>query len=232
MTRVHVSMIVRNEMDRHLARAAACARRVADLNHGLVIVTDDASTDETPEFMESFAGHALQVHEVPMFLEHEGRARQSHYEFMTQFVEPGDWVLALDADETVSRPDLVGERVRDAVRTGCGLVLMDQVELWQEDPLMQRVDGYWATMTAMRLYEFRTGGRIKDKEMASWSVPEYALAQRSSGLKQDGLDLLHWGYVRPEDRRIKHDRYINRPGHNRRFIRSILSEPTLREYVA
>lgn len=229
MTRIHVSMIVRNEMERHLVRAVECAVQIASRNDGHVIVTDDASTDATPDFMRGVTDH-LQVHEEPMFLVHEGRARQSHYDFMSQFVHPGDWVLALDADETMNRVDLVGERVRDAIRTGCGLVLTPQVELWSEDPPMQRMDGYWNTMTAMRLYEFRTGGRITDKEMASWSVPDYALAQRRTGLKQNGLDLLHWGYSREPDRRIKYDRYINRSGHNPRFIRSILEPPVLREY--
>lgn len=231
MTRVHVSMIVRNEMARHLVRAVECASWIAAANGGHIIVTDDASTDATVQFMSSFTDH-IQIHEEPMFLVHEGRARQSHYEFMSQFVEPGDWVLALDADETMNRPELVGERVRDAIRTGCGLVLTPQVELWSEDdPPLQRMDGYWATMTAMRLYEFQTGGRIKDKEMASWSVPDYALAQRSTGLKQDGLDLLHWGYSRVPDRHAKFERYIHRPGHNRKFIRSIIDpNPVLREY--
>lgn len=230
MTRVHVSMIVRNEMDRHLVRAVECAVQVAFDNDGLLIVTDDASTDTTPDFMAAVTDH-LQVHDEPKFLVHEGDARQSHYEFMSQFVEPGDWVLALDADETMNHPGLVRGRVRDAVRTGQKLVLTPQVELWSENPPMQRMDGYWATMTAMRLYEFQTGGRITNKEMACWSVPDYALKHRTTGLKQDGLDLLHWGYSREPDRVVKYQRYINRPGHNVKFIRSILDDrPELREY--
>lgn len=231
MTRVHVSMIVRNEVNRHLGRSIACAVEIARLNHGLLIVTDDASTDGTDQYVRHHTEH-VQVFDEPRFLVHEGRARQAHYEFMSSLIEPDDWVLSLDADETVNRPELVSEKVRDANRTGTGLVLMELIELWRSDPMMQRVDGYWATQMAMRLYRFEEGGQIRDKEMASHSAPDYAIRRRYDGtaLAQNELHLLHWGYMREEDRRAKYARYIDRPGHNPKFIRSILEPPSLREY--
>lgn len=233
---VHVAMIVRNEMERYLERALECARSVAKLNHGVVVVTDDASTDGTAEFARAFTDY-VRVNDEPQFMVNEGCARQAHYEWTSEFVTPGDWVLSLDADETVNRPDIVSEKVRDAERTGSRAILMPLFEFWSEDPPLYRTDGYWHGSLASRLYRFEHGGRIRDKDFGCGSEPTYVAehVKRRKVLAQNDLHLMHWGYSRLQDRLEKYRRYSERQGghgHNDRHIKSIVdSNPTLREYL-
>lgn len=235
MTRVHVAMILRNELSRHLQRAAECATEVAALSGGSFIVTDDCSDDGSYEFMGEYTSR-IQRFDHPRFMKDEGAARQAHYDWVSQHVEPGDWVLSLDADETVSEPGLVSEKVRDAERAGARAVLMPLYEFWSEDPPLYRTDGFWHGTLASRLYRFEDGGRIRDREFACGSEPTYVAdhVRDGRGLKQDELHLLHWGYVFMRDRLMKYERYSQRiggHGHNAQHIRSIVEpNPSLMKY--
>lgn len=235
MTRVHVAMILRNELSRHLQKAAECATEVAALNGGSLIVTDDCSDDGSYEFMREFTSRIRQF-DHPMFMKHEGIARQAHYEWVSMHVHSGDWVLSLDADETVNDPRLVREQVEEAERRQAYVVLMPLYEFWSEDPPLYRTDGFWHGTLASRLYRFENGGRIQDKEFACGSEPTYVGERVRSGraLKQNDLHLLHWGYVFTRDRLAKYERYSQREGghgHNDQHIRSIVDpNPSLAEY--
>lgn len=237
MTRVHVAMILRNEMARHLKKAAECATEVAALNGGRFIVTDDRSDDGTYEFMREFTTR-IQRFDHPMFMKNEGVARQLHYEWISTHVQPGDWVLSLDADETVNDPRLVGEKVQEAERKRRRVVLMPLYEFWSESPPMYRTDGYWFGTKASRLYQFQDGGRMSDREFAGGSEPLYVGEEARAGrvLSQDDLHLLHWGYVFTRDRVVKYERYTSREGghgHNDRHVRSIIDpSPELARYLS
>lgn len=233
---VHVAMIVRNEMGRHLRRAVECAVEVAALNGGKFIATDDCSDDGSDEFLREHTKH-VQRFDEPRFMRHEGFARQSHYDWISMHVQPGDWVLSLDADETVNRRGLVGERVRDAERSGSRAVLMPLYEFWQEDPPMYRADGYWFGTLASRLYRFEGGGKIAEREFGCGSEPTYVVQHVRAGraLRQGDLHLLHWGYTMTRDRIEKYERYSTRSGghgHNDKHVKSIIDpNPTLVEYL-
>ncbi|MCU1448910.1 MAG: glycosyl transferase family protein, partial [Acidimicrobiales bacterium] len=132
-----VSMIVRNEADRHLERVLGAA---ASLDAAGIIVTDDASTDRTREVLDAF-GCIMQTTAAPMLWEHEGRARQRHLAFVDRQAHPGDWVLALDADETVNVPGAVVGVVEQAVDERKLVVGLRLYEFWSETAY--RVDGRW-----------------------------------------------------------------------------------------
>lgn len=235
MTRVHVAMIVRNEMYRHLEKAAECATEVAAVNGGKFIVTDDCSDDGSDEFLRGFTKNIQQFDE-PLFMRNEGVARQAHLEWIETHVDPGDWVLSLDADETVNRRELVGERVRDAERCGARAVLMPLYEFWSEQPPLYRTDGYWFGTFASRLYRFEGGGKIAEREFGCGSEPTYVAQHVRAGkaLRQGDLHLLHWGYTLMRDRVEKYERYSNRVGghgHNDKHVKSIIdASPSLEMY--
>lgn len=231
MVKIVVSMLVRNEASRHLGRTLACARDVISKD-GFIVVTDDASDDNTVDLCESY-GAIVQGTDSPSYWLHEGRARQRNYDFMSQYCEPGDWVLSLDGDETLNDPHQVLREVKKAQEAGKKAVGLKLLEFWE--PTMYRVDGFWLGTHATRLYEYQRGGVFADKDLGGGSEPMYVqkLAGEGKWLKTDDLELHHWGYVREEERAAKQERYLNRlggHGHNNAHILSITEPPSLVEY--
>lgn len=223
-----VSMIVRNEEDRHLRRVLECYQEISKHIDSRLMVTDDASTDATVDMCIEYGAEVLTTPE-PLFWKHEGQARQRHYEFTTEKATDGDWVLSIDADETVSNPHLLREFIGLADRQKFGAIGLPLLEFWTETEY--RVDGYWIGTRTPRLYRWRPNGSIRQAEMGCGSEPTYV--QSVSVLSQERIELLHWGYVREEDRIRKHAAYSERlggHGHNNSHVNSIITTPTLATY--
>lgn len=225
--RVVVSLIVRNEADRHLRRTLECARIVAKSTDGCIRVVDDASDDETVAICQEY-GAVILTSIDPQWAAHEGRARQRLYRFTSSLCGPGDWVLALDADETVNEPERVGDVVERAVAAGCAAISLPLYEFWT--PTKYRVDGFWFGTNVARLYAWQSGGMIADRPLACGSVPTYV--KSAATFEQDEIRLLHWGYIREEDRARKHAFYAERGGHGARHVASIVApSPLLKDYA-
>lgn len=228
---VHTMMIVRNEAHRHLERALRCAQQIQRLAGGSIIITDDASEDGTAEICKKVT-RRVQRTEEPMFWQHEGRARQRHLDYVGFWVEPGDWVLSLDADETINDPAKLVAATEQARHTDLAIGL-PLYEFWSLTEY--RTDGLWFGTMTTRLFRWREDARIKDKEMACGSEPLYVqdAVTRGHWWKQTDAHLLHWGYSRSADRERKHALYSQRAGghgHNAKHIASILSRPSLTVY--
>ena len=221
---LRVSMMVRNEAHRHLIQTLDCITEMSAYGY----VTDDASDDDSAEICLDY-GLTVRKNESPMFWEHEGKARQNHLEWVDTFCKDGDWILALDADETISDPCDLENVIRSAEMMRSGAVGLRLYEFWT--PTQYRVDGYWFTGITPRLYKWQPGGRIADRHMGCGSEPTYV--QNASRFNQDRCRLLHWGYVREEDRIRKHAAYTARlggHGHDTTHVDSIIKEPMLRTY--
>jgi glycosyltransferase involved in cell wall biosynthesis len=226
-------MIVRNETDRHLDRCLESVGAILAATGGVLIATDDASTDRTIDALAHVDRVQLQFTPEPLFWEHEGRARQRHQLWIDQHASPGDWILCLDGDETVNKPELVlsvAQRAQELHKVCVGLPLY---EFWSETHY--RTDGFWFGTKATRLYAWREGGKIADKAMGCGSEPTYVRSEALTGgpYHQHALHLLHWGYLREQDRIIKHERYSERlggHGHNNVHVESIVKRPTLERY--
>lgn len=221
---LRVSMLVRNEVDRHLTKTLDCITEMG----AHAYITDDASEDATADLCSQY-GAVMRMNECSMFWEHEGKARQAHLEWLDQFCVPGDWILALDADETISDPADLMNVVHQADMLGDGAISLRLYEFWTET--QYRTDGYWFGTKTPRLYKWQSGGMIADKPMGCGSEPTYVQEVRK--FQQDRCHLLHWGYVRPEDRIRKHSAYSARlggHGHDNTHVNSIITEPMLRTY--
>jgi glycosyltransferase involved in cell wall biosynthesis len=221
-------MIVRNEEDRHLERVLKCWQEISLHSDARLMVTDDASTDGTVAMCLEY-GAEVQESPEPLFWKHEGQARQRHYDFTTRKAQVGDWVLSIDADETISRPDLLPEFTRLADRQEFGAIGLPLLEFWTDDEY--RIDGFWIGTKTPRLYRWRAGGQIRQAEMGCGSEPTYV--HSVSVLTQDRVRLLHWGYVREEDRVRKHAAYSERlggHGHSNTHVDSIVTVPMLESY--
>lgn len=226
--KIVVTMIARNESHRFLRQALQTATEVAHYSGGVVAYTDDASTDNSLQ-IAMHAGAQVQTTIEPLFWQHEGVARDRAYRFAMSFCEPGDWILSLDADETINRPSVLPEMIANAKQLGLPSISMPLYEFWT--PTQYRVDGFWFGGHPRRLFEYREGTSIPLREMACGSEPLF-VSQEPTYMQHD-VHLLHWGYVRPEDRPRKHTAYTTRAGghgHNNSHVNSIISEPSLRDY--
>lgn len=233
MSRILGMMCVRNEADRYLSD-------VIDWHSFLdgIFVYDDQSTDLSRECAAGWGATSVVVRDnsVPAFMQHEGQFRQAAWEQfeISMHPQPGDWVLALDADE-FWEPAYGAPRARlddavcEAKGAECNGVMLTVVEVFDIDDeckTWRRTDGFWGTITATRLFAYELGGHIANREMGCGSVPTYV---NTAGHPTTTGALAHYGYATPEDRQAKFLRYSNHRnnGHNPTHINSIIEPPSL-----
>lgn len=229
--RLHGLLCVRNEADRYLYACVAWHRAFLD---GM-FVYDDQSTDDSAEIARQLGARVeTRPDNVMSFMQNEGEFRQASWEAfeIAMDPDPGDWVLAIDADEF-----LVVPRGMDPAwllrHTACALIENRSIgcrlpvrEVFAVNELgvpMIRVDGYWGGITGLRFFQYRTGGRFTNRKLGCGSTPFYVDPSEES----KALELLHYGYARHADRIDKHNRYFGQPGHSGTHIDSIIAEPVL-----
>lgn len=228
-------VVVKNEAERYLD---ACLGWHSDLLDD-ILVYDDWSTDKTVDIiLRHKTGWTRRPDHVPTWLEHEGRFRQDSLLALEQYadLQPGDWVMGIDADEFLI--DIKGNHrlsldraVIQAERIGAKSVVIPRPELWNITPPAERTDGFWGKIKCTRLFRWQPGGVIEDKPLGCGSEPTYVSRSKRSDSSY-GLHLLHLGYADKVDRQEKFDRYstLANHGHNDSHIKSILDFPTLRTW--
>ena len=217
-------MCARDEADRYLDLSLSALCPAVDE----VFVYDDQSTDRTVEVARHHAAHVvIRPNAVPAFLEHEGRFRQAAWDaFCATIVpQPGDWVLAVDADEIVlAEGDPKAVLRSGAVGVARGIKIPEVFDVRDGTPYI-RLDGQWGKIIGSRFFAYQHGGVFADKAMASGSEPTYVVGVNRQML--EGFWLLHLGYANPRDRAEKYARYSMRPGHADTHVASIVKEPDL-----
>jgi glycosyltransferase involved in cell wall biosynthesis len=216
-------MITKNEADRYLEDALYSMSQNTD---GFVVF-DDRSTDDTPKVVEKFRV-PYKIAAGPSFSDHEAMFREQAWRFMEVHFKPrlGDWILTLDADETLRTSVPLKEICRRAERESQDALWMHVHELWGPNAI--RIDGAWGTIRALRLAAYKPNGRFEKKQnkMGGGSLPDYT---KNVGAT-NRAEILHSGYLKAEDRKAKYERYSQTQGrHVRRHIDSILTEPMLAE---
>ncbi len=185
----------------------------------------------------------------PSFLEREGQFRQRAWQWFEESVqpEPGDTVLALDADEfLVAGEDqdvsartvgwAIGQAIEAAAANGSMAVMVPVPEVFDAtcpdflytDPMV-RTDGFWGTIAGTRLFRYQRGGTFRNRAMGSGAEPTFVADSAPRAPRYPGLSLLHLGYMDAADRRAKHQRYTELVdhGHANSHIQSIIARPTL-----
>lgn len=231
-------VVARNEERRYLR---PCLEWLGRIVHKTVFF-DDLSTDGTAKVAREMGCHVVsRLASEPSFAEDESAFRQLGWEALGEVAEPNDWVLLIDADEFLvstgpspngfpgSEHHMVMANVDLALTEGVNGLWLDVAEIWslQDECALQRVDGYWAGITACRLVRYQEGGEFASRKEGGGSAPTYATPVWSNAI---GLKLLHLGYARAEDRRSKHARYSKGRGHNPKHVASIVEQPLLRQW--
>lgn len=194
------NMVARNEAANYLPQVLERLRDQVDE----IVFTDDCSDDNTVEIAESFGAH-IQVMPEPTFATHEGRLRQASWRHFTTFAKPGDWVLAIDADEELY---VTGHPLKALMANPrYSIYDIEFYHMW--NPTQYRVDKAWAPHGSTRFFRYIPGGSFKDRALACGSEPTYVQDLINKGLyyKQSGLKMKHLSYIKDEDKQNKYDRY-------------------------
>jgi glycosyltransferase involved in cell wall biosynthesis len=234
-------MVVGNELDRYLATSVTALWQVCDE----VYVFDDQSTDGT---FEALADQSIcpcwvqrRSDNIPSFAQDESAFREAAWRWMSSTVgaRAGDWVLSLDADEILVSDQIAMvphlrqylEGIAGALgATGSPAVTFNVRECFGFDERshpMIRTDGYWGSIRAKRFVQWRADGTFKVRAEGGGSVPSYASNWNATA---DKVSIMHFGYAREEDRRVKQRRYAAGRGHNTKHVASITAAPKLERW--
>jgi glycosyltransferase involved in cell wall biosynthesis len=216
-----------NEAGRYLEEVIDHLLPIVD---GKLFIYDDRSTDSTFELVsEKGLIGVIREPDVPSFSQHEGGFRQWGWNMFQSLMhpKPGDWVLAIDADEK-----LYGyEHISTLMQLPFDVLGVSFYHMWNDTHY--RVDKAWAPTVSSRLFKYQEHGAYSSRRMACGSEPDYVIRLIHQGkmLKQTPLVMQHLGYQRDDDKKAKYTRYSTLDKgefHSMAHIESILDpEPTL-----
>jgi glycosyltransferase involved in cell wall biosynthesis len=193
------AMLVRNEESRYLERVLEQMAKVCDK----IIVLDDCSTDNTPEICKEYGAEVY-----PSIRSYWGtnelKQRKLLWELATY--EKPDWILCLDADETIPRIDLLPDKIELAEQYGCDGLAFNLYDMWDEKHY--RDDELWNAHTRdwVMCVRYNPAKEYiwRETQLHCGRFPLNACEQ----VGQTGLAIQHWGWAREADREAKYKRYM------------------------
>ena len=206
------------EAKRYLPQVLDRALLWADQLH---VTLDVEAGHSEYDVAKSYATHVDRA--TTSFQDHEGRFRFEAWRLL-ELLEPSgeDFIVCLDADEVI-----VDHQIMDtAVREYPGHQILFQFhEMWTDTQF--RTDGFWKPYNAGIMFPYRPGGHFVDRPLACGREPTYVANLPRSRVVGD---ILHYGYLKPEDRQYKYDRYMRLDGgkyHDLGHLKSIIAPPEL-----
>lgn len=201
--RLTLSLIMKNEADHFLKEMLTSAREyITD-----AVIIDDASTDNSVAICEEVLKNIPYtiVKNSESKFSNEVNLRKQQWE-ETLKTNP-DWILVLDADEIFEDKfkteihNIIADRSVDAV-------YFRLYDFWDENHY--RDDQYWSAHKFFRPFLIRNkpGAEYKWKE-TSQHCGRLPLNVFGYKYKTSQLRLKHYGWVRPDIRKEKYDRYMN-----------------------
>lgn len=203
------------EARRYLEPVLERAQMWADYLH----VTLDREASEEEMSLVAFRADGWEFIDLT-WEDHESRFRSEAWRMLELTdIEPGDFVMCLDADEVVIDHAMVKPA---ALEYPGHRITWRFHEMWSES--QYRIDGYWKPYTASIMFPYRPGGQFNDRALACGREPTYATLLPQSNTVGN---ILHYGYSKLEDRQYKYDRYMRLDGgrfHARSHLDSILAD--------
>jgi glycosyltransferase involved in cell wall biosynthesis len=218
--------VAKNEEDRYLSRV------LNKLSHHVdgMYVYDDRSDDNSVDIALG-AGAVVRVRsdKATSFLEDESKFRADALKSMVKDmdVKLGDWILAVDADEMIISNKPLKTRVELLPLKSYSLKIHEvfSVGTIGETPYV-RTDGFWGGITGVRMFIYDGDTEFVKKLMGCGAVPKKYM----NSPIVEGIEILHYGYAKEEDRVSKYARYFGRPGHSVKHVDSILRRPSLQRW--
>jgi glycosyltransferase involved in cell wall biosynthesis len=213
-------MVGKNESNRYLRPVLERLSSQVDK----IIFTDDCSDDDTADIAAEYA--TVYKTDKTLFTENEGNLRSQAWKNLEKHAKEGDWILAIDCDEMLYHEQNleIGEVLK---QSPFDVVNIRFFHMW--NPVQYRVDKLWAPTNSSRLFRYRLGGTFFDRRLACGSEPTYVvdLIRYRNYWLESGLIMKHLGYIKDEDKKAKHERYMNLDKgefHNINHIQSIIDE--------
>jgi glycosyltransferase involved in cell wall biosynthesis len=195
------AMLVRNEEGRWLEQVLEQMKSVCDK----IVIVDDCSTDNTFDTCLKYAD-MLWPSPVSYWGTNELIQRKRLWQLAISEAKDGDWILCLDADETIPDIELLIEKIKQAEKhdvDGFGFNLYD---MWS--PTHYREDVWWnahfSEWVMCVRYDPQKEYTWREQGLHCGRFPRNAYDKIGS----TGLKIQHWGWSRPEDRQAKYHRYM------------------------
>jgi len=224
---LHGCLLVRNESGRWLEKVLEQMKICDD-----IVVLDDGSTDDTPDICRSYGADVF-YSDRSYWGTNELKQRKFLWELATHGARESDWIICLDADETFDHPELVKSYILQADNAGCNGLGFPLYDMWSETHY--RNDELWNA-------HLRPWVMAVKYEKKDWYWRETALHcgrfPMNAGCKiaTCPVRIQHWGWSRPEDRRIKFDRYMKadpngKNGSLEQYLSIMDENPNLRRFT-
>ncbi|UKS29087.1 glycosyltransferase [Paenibacillus sp. HWE-109] len=202
MSKLTLSMIVKNESQRYLVHALSKHRDWIDE----AVIIDDGSTDDTvaicQELLSGIPLHVIQNTESRF--SNEVQLRKQQWEATIQ--SNPEWILNLDADEIMD--DQFANQVRPLIdHCEQDAIYFRLYDMWNESSY--REDAYWSAHHTYRPFLLR----YKPNFAYLWrETPQHcgrfpATIQMFTYLCH-AARVKHYGWAKPEDRKSKYERYM------------------------
>lgn len=195
------AIIARNEADRYLGRVVRHCATFSDK----VLVLDDRSTDATVEVaMANGAEVRVRAAGSPCLWGTETLARKELWDWGAGECGTG-FLLLCDADQI-----LMGDPRPYCDTWMCNTWSFPLYDCWNDESTF-RADGYWQGYKHPRPWLFRPGA-VPEGWVAQWSGRGLHAGHAPSNWPMmegfaNGLYWLHLGWLKPEDRKAKYERY-------------------------
>lgn len=191
-----------------LARALESVRPIAEE----IVVADTGSADAGPDICRAAGARVFQIPWRDDF----AAARNAALERAS-----GDWVLVLDADETIARPDLealrralgrkdvdgyrlLSRNYTDQVHGGGFTPCAGEYPEFEADPSGRPVPGWYPTYK-VRLFRRKPGIRFRGRVH---EMVDEAILESGGKIADLAVPVHHYGVLDPEVRRAKGLRYL------------------------
>jgi glycosyltransferase involved in cell wall biosynthesis len=196
-------MLVKNESQRYLRRVLNQYRELCDMT----IVLDDCSTDDTVDVCKEYTPYVYESSES-LWAVNEVHQRRRLWNMLREHdAEDGDWVLYLDADETIANTNLLVPLLSAADAVGdIDALSFNLYDMWDETHY--RDDQYWSAHTTEWVFmvKYHRGRDYlwNERSLHCGRFPTNAV----SGFYPTKIAVQHWGWAKPEDRKKKYERYM------------------------
>ena len=201
------------------------------------IFLDDASTDNTPEYIQSIidSGYKGEVHqrETSLFKDNEPKLRAELWEYARKVAKDGDWILIVDADEFYDerllelKPKLfkLNPKKYECVKVSI-------VDMWDKEHY--RTDGLWSPKNSdVRII------RYKDCEFGATSTelhqPPYPASLNTKKKYKTYIPKIHMAYLKKADRIRRYEFYkqnVDNTKLNAHALSVLETKPILNKYLS
>lgn len=223
------AMLVRNEADRWLRQVLEQMGQVCDK----IIVLDDCSTDITPEICREY-GAEVYYSDRSYWGMDELKQRKLLWHLATQEAKDGDWILCLDADETIANIERLPVAIKIADQNGGNGIAFALYDMWS--PTHYREDEMWNA----HLRDWVMCVKVNKQQDYMWRKTPLHCGRfplnACNAVVNAGLKIQHWGWSRPEDRQMKYQRYVGadpegKSGSLAQYESILYPNPNLKEFI-